>query len=387
MTTESIFNESTILRAITVWINDVELLNEDVMSVDMKWSFDGIAVVGKLLFKDTLEVASQKVFDGKTTVRIYVKDIYDEVFEKTFIVTDINNQESGDRWKIYSLTLIDRISFLLNNTYMSKGFNTDIVTAIDEVFTHLKIPDIMKEDKMEFIKGECKDISNIVIPQDRSLMEYFTDYLRYRGMRWWQTRSAFIIDKVVFNELEPIKDDEDKPIIYSNATTNQEYGFRINDFSTSYNDLLSMNDVRPVIKSYAYDFEKRSMQLDALNLTDVYDTIKMNDQDCSNLQKTTGARMDIQNSLNTDSQKLDIEDTYMINNILEIVVPGNFKYSRVGELMHVALKGNPLYTESALEGDTFHSGVFFISQIADKIIADKMIQKILLKRIDFKEPR
>jgi hypothetical protein len=46
-----------------------------------------------------------------------------------------------------------------------------------------------------------------------------------------------------------------------------------------------------------------------------------------------------------------------------------------------------MMTTQALEGDRFHSGTYFVSKMTDRYIGNKLIQKLVLNRIDLQKPR
>lgn len=386
---QKIFNEITILKAFTIWINDTELFPEDVLSLEIKWSFDQFYVSGSLIIKDSFGLSDLGMFNGTTEIKIYAKDFYDEPFDRKFTVINVSQQDYNERFKAYTLSFVDRIYFKMVNAYISTGFNDIPSNALDKFFTQLDIDTIIEDEKLSKDFGTDGEPEPFCVPQDRSSYEFFTQQMRRVGYRWWQDRNTIHAKKIDINQM-PVATAKE-PIVYSNNTDNDKYGFKIHDFDITYNNILNMNMAYPISSNMKFDPTSRSMNSTTLNLDDVYPTMKLNDMavDPSELTliHTTGQKVTTQEIMSTDQQKLEIEDVYMENSILNIVVPGNFKYNFPGQIVEVEFKGNPMIQKSSLEGDTFHSGKYFLKDVSDRYFGDKLIQKLKLVRADFMKPR
>lgn len=388
---QKIFTEITILKAFTIWINDVEVFQEDVLSLELKYSFDKFMISGTLSIKDSFGIAELDLFNGQTEIKIFARDFFDEVFERKFVVTSVSQQDYNERFKAYTFSLVDRIYFAMVNAYVSTGFNDIPSNALSKFFEQLNIDDIVDDEKLTKDFDVIGTPEPFCVPQDRSSYEFFTQQMRRVGYRWWQTRDSLHAKKVDINQLPESTDDNGDPIVYSNNTDNDKYAFKIHDFDISYNNILNMNMAYPISSNMKFDPTSRSMNSDTLNLEDVYPTMKLNDKavDPADLKlvHTVGKKITMQEISSTDKQKLDIEDVYMENSVLNIVVPGNFKYNFPGQIVEVEFKGNPIVQKASLEGDTFHGGKYFLKEVTDRYFGDKLIQKLKLVRADFMQPR
>jgi hypothetical protein len=388
---ENIFTETTVLSLYTVYINDQELLDEDVLSFEIMFDFRKSFIEGTLIIKDSFGIAELDIFDGKTTVKIKATDVYGEIFTRIFRITNVSNDEYSGRFKSYVLTVVDELFYKLATTYLSKSFSTDPVTALNEYLTELKLDTYLTDNNITKSFEAITEQYNFIVPQDRSIHEFFLYELKNNGYRFWQDRNSINIKNVTFKDLKYIQVENELNILtnvlYSNNTDNGLYGFKIHDFKMNYNNILNSNIEQPVIQHQVFDIAKKSIDTTTKNLSDVYTDMKLNNKDMSSLQHTTGARYDVDVGVYIGKQKLNVENIYFNNNKLEIVVPGNFKYNNVGMLVDVILKGNPTMQVQGIEGDTFHSGKYFVSKMSDRFIGDKLIQKLVLNRIDFQEPR
>jgi hypothetical protein len=387
---EKIFNEATILQSYVLEINDYQLFSEDILSLELLFAFNKPFIEGSLSIKDSLGISNLNLWDGNTKVKIYAVDIYGEKFSRVFRITGISNDEYLDRFKKYNINLVDELYYTLANTYLSKSFTEDPVSAFKKYMTELSLDTYLTDNKMTG-EYDSADSYSFVVPQDRSIYDFFSYEFKNNGLRFWQSRKSLNVKNITIADLEYVQyEDPDAGLTnarYSNNSDNDVYGFKIHDFKLKYNEIIKSNVEKPVILHQTYDITKKAIDSTTNNLSDIYSGISLNDKDMSTLQHTTGARYEVDADVFIDKQKLELEDIFMRNNSLEIVVPGNFKYNAVGYLAEVNLKGNPLMQSQSIEGDVFHSGKYIITKITDRYVGDKLIQKMVLNRVDFQEPR
>lgn len=387
---EKIFTNTTILQSYVVYLNNQELLEEDILSFELAFNFDKPYVEGNIMLKDSFGLADLDYFDGTTTFKVYASDMYGEIFSRVFRITSIAFEEYNERFQSFRFGLIDEFYYTLANTYISKSFSkTDPTAAFQEYLTELNLDTYLSDNKVEKNFEETSAYS-FVVPQDRSAYEFFSYEFRQNGLRFYQDRYTVNIKKVDFNALEFIQVDYARGtdhLKFSNNTENNEYGWKIHDWKLIYNDILTANLKRPIQEHQMYDITKKAIDNTTNNLKEVYGTMQQSDKDFSTLQHTNGAKYVTDADIYIDKQKVQIEDLYNKNTTLEIVVPGNYKYNRVGMLVDVVLKGNPYMNDSALLGDKVHSGVYMVAKITDRYIGNKLLQKVVLNRIDLNKPR
>lgn len=384
------FGPHTKLQTVKVYINDVQLSEEDVVSYEIEYEFDKPYVKGLLSFKDSYDYSKQAKFSDKSIVKIYAVDFFGEAYIRTFVITAISHEEFNNRFKKYNIEFIDEIYYSLKNTYLSKGFRKDSIAAFKEYLDELETVDgtpvsqYLSDKNINLEVSESIEKNPFVVPQDRSILDFFQYKFRREGLRFYQNKNTVFVTGVQPNSVDTIQVNGEN-VLYSDSTANDTYAFKIYDFVNTYNKNLELNEKKPIQKHMKYDITKKNIDETTVNLEDTYDTLNMNSRDMSTLQHTYGEKYIFEEDIFEEKQMLEVQDTYLKNNKFEIVVPGNFKYNDIGKLVEVRLKGNVMYSETDLTGDVFHSGLYFVNKITDKVIGDKMIQKLSLLRVDFQE--
>ena len=373
-----LFNRSTILQYNTVFINDYELSLEDVVSLEIKYDYFSFIVTGTMIFKDSVEISELDIWDAKTRIMVYGQDIYDEFFTRFFRVTNVQQELYNERFKAYNIEFMDTFSYEIKNTYISKSFNSSKSAAFQKYFDEFKWDDMISDDSPQLKKTfeDTGDVEPFIVPADRNILEYFEYAFSLKGYRLYQGRNVMRLTNEDFGSKEKLSE------TYTDNTENDIYGFKIHDYSLTFNPINISNTVKPKDKILKFDYNKiEDYETDLLE--DVYDSIKMNKKSMSSLQHTTGLKLRTQELLGKELHKYELEEAYLDNNTLEIVVPGNFKYNEIGKLVDVDFKGNPLLTDLSKKGNKFNSGVYFVSRVTDRFVGNKLIQRLTLNRIDF----
>ena len=378
---EKMFTETTVLQLLELRLNDEYVYPEDVISLEMTSTFDKPFIEGSIILKDSFALSELDIFDGKTILDFYGRDSHGDIFKRKFRIISIKNDEENERFKKYHMAFVDNIYYELINTYLSKSFKTDPITALKEYIDHLGLSEIMSENKVELL-ADSLEAYNFVVPQDRSVLEFLMYEFKQNGLKFWQDKSTLNIKKINYQTLEYVKDINGNNAIYTNNTANNDYVFKIQDYSHEYNNILKSNINKPVIEHLAFDQTKKVIDRTTTNLVDIYDDLKLNDKDLSDLQHTTGKRYETDVAILKDKQVLELQDEFTRNNKLEIVVSGNYKYNVIGKLANIQLKANPYMEKYVGEGDKFHSGTYFIHSIKDRYFGDKILSKITLYRMD-----
>ena len=381
----SVFNESLVssskLLAFDVFINDIQLNNEDIISCQIEWEPD-LEVGGNIIIKDTFDLNNLVKFDESTTIRIYSRDIHNKVFNRTFKIAGIKKEKYQQKNFVFAIDFIDRITFILKNTYLSKGFTDTPANIINSYFKYIELDKLLDEDKItkDF---EVSDIITVIVPQDRSLYDFLSIELDKLGLLIYQTR-----DKIILRKKESLLPSKLPlmPYDFKDNTDNQQYGWNIGDMRVNFNNSLELNQI-PVKNNMYYSISERKMKNIQMGVSDVYSAIKQSTKDVSGLQQTVGIKLETQERSTDFKLKYSIISTYSKNNNIELVIPGNFKYSDVLQRANLTLKGNALNKKSSFEGDQLLSGEYFISYVADRFVGDKLLQKYIINRLDLKEPR
>jgi len=382
---EKIFNDSTVLRYLSIKIDDVEIVKDDIIALEIKQDFYEFGIFGSMKIKDSFDLFNNGLinFNGVNRITISMVDFLEQKSIRTYRIIDTKTNPDNDRFKILDFVFQDEISFILGNTYLSKGFTDKPVNALKEYFTHLGIDDLVSTDVITYNLADVGTSRSFVIPQNVSVLDHFMYLLKHENIRLWQDRNGIYVNELVPSAMTPLEN-ENGEILYTNKTLNNEYMFKIHDTAEFKNQSIHTNYNKPVETIYRYNYIKEVLNT-TTNLTDELENFKLNSvksMDQSGLQQTIGTRLNTQGDEHIGSQTYDLFDSYMNNNQLLIAVPGSFEFNNIGNVANIVLKGNPLYTKSDLENDELSSGKYFISKVSDRIIGDKMINKLTLSRVD-----
>lgn len=388
MNIEKILTNSTILRHYSIKIDGQEMIPDEIISLEVKNDFFNFGISGVLKIKDSFDLNNSGIvlFNSSNKLTISIQDFLQDKSYRTYVITSVNYEPADERFKIIDIHFVDEISYILNNTYLSKGFNTTPIAAFKEYLTYLGIDDIVSSNKMIYDIEDTSTLQQFVVPQNTSVFEYFSWLFMQDNIRIWQDRATLHIKEVKPASLIPQNDANGNQIIYTNNTLNNEYIFKIHDFTEETNPTLLVNAINPISRVFRYNGEKKIIDT-TINLNDMVSDLTLNTMDVSGLQRTVGEKYSTQSIFTTGQQAHDLFSVYMRNNQVHIVIPGSVKYSNIGYVANVQFKGNPMYPKTQLEGDRLSSGKYFISAVSDRYIGDKLIQKLTLNRIDGQKPR
>lgn len=389
MGVEKILNGSTILKFLSVKIGDVEIPQDEIIALEIKQDFYDFGIFGTLKIKDSFDLTNNGLieFDGTNTITISTIDFLEHRSVRTYRIIANKVNPDTERFKILDFSFEDEITFILKNTYLSKGFTAKPVDALKEYFTHLGIDDIVETDKISYNLADVGTSRNFVVPQNVSVLDHFMYLFKRENIRFWQDRKGIHVNRLVPSEMTPLED-SNGVVEYSNKVGNNEYIFKIHDTQEIINHTILTNSLLPKETIYRYNYVKEIVDT-TLNLTDEFENLKLNSNksfDNSDLQQTNGSKLVTQGYFETGGQTYDLFDVYMNNNLLTIAVPGSLEFSNIGNVAEIVLKGNPLYAKSDMENNEFSSGRYFISRVSDRIIADKMINRLTLIRVDSVKP-
>jgi len=384
---EKILNDTSVLRYIHVSIDGEQLFPHDILSIEFAQNFDEFGIGGHMLFRDTFDINNNGLItlNGDNKLVISVKDFLGTSNKRTFRIVNTTVEPSGDRFKLYKFFFIDEITFQLMNSYVSKSFTGTPVAAFQSYMTELGIDKLLSADKLTTNITDTSTSDSFVVPQNISVLDFFTERFKQENIRIWQDRNGLYIKEINIGALTPMQNDG-KDIVYSNKTLNNEYLYKVHEYMENKNSVMRTNSEKPIMRTFRYNNDKKIVDL-TRNLTDVVPNIKLNTLDATGLQLTTGEKYDKQSFFTTGNQDYELFDSYGKNNSIDIVCSGSLKDSNIGNVALLELNGVVLSSDTALKGDVLTGGKYFISKVTDKIMGDKYINKITLSRVDARTPR
>jgi hypothetical protein len=382
-----IYSTTTQLKFLEVSIDDHVVIDEEIISLEIKYDFFNLPVEGTLKMKDSFDInnSGEVSLKADNKITVSMKDIADEKTFRTFRITAVDSTVYNERFKMYSISFVDEFSYQLMNTFASKSFNDTPINSFLSYLTEFELDKLLEADRMSISSEDNLGKSQFVVPQDRSVIDFFLYFLKAYNIRIWQDRYNLNIKEVKPAELTPIQIDGEE-VVFSNNIYENMSKYKIHDFEVSFNRTLDLNVTKPKEVNYKFEIVK-SPNVNTINLEDEYSNLKLNSIDLINLQQTTGNRFTTQTFQGTTPNQAEIFDIFMGNNILQIVVPAGIKEANIGNVVKLDFKGNPAFTDSSKEGDELMNGYYFITGISDLITGENLIHRYTLNRIDLNKPR
>jgi len=385
ISTDRIFSPESTLRNIKIYIDDIFISEEDVVSIDFENTFNVVSIIGKIIIKDSINIYRLIDLNESTKIKLDIIDNFGKIINRYFNITSVNIESWNADFRYLRLTFIDSLSFMLSTSYISKSFYDTPVNAILQIFDYLGVEkNILTPNNLLLLVKDDNDKVNFIVPSDRSVLEFFMYLFRNYGCRFWQTIDGVIIGRYLFNNLQERTESlngTDTIIKYTNNTSNHQNPFMIYDYRILTNQTLELNTKNPSQFNFN-SFDGKMFDVTSIKLSDFYDGLALGNQDLSNISFTFGEKYTNTTSPSIYNQLLTIEDAYFKNTQLEIIVKGNFTANPLGHVVLVDLKGNPTIVQSDISGDTTYSGKYFVYRAQEKIIGDKHISKLTLVRMN-----
>lgn len=380
----SAFTDSSILKKITYSIDDKPLGVEDIITAEIHWNKEYFAVSGTLLIKDNIDTANLLPLNSKNILEVYAEDGFDEFYFRKFMLINVKETRYKQRFKALNFEFVDRLTFSMMNTFIGKSYSnkklSDVFNDYAKKYKWYELID--SQVKLEVLETE-KIHQFLTVPQDRNFLEWFKEELAKEGLTMYQTRKMVRIgvkrDDLVPSKLEKI------PYSFSQMHDRADHPFRIHEHNTKFNPVLEQLKNVPIEAQQAFDFATKSMPKTQVKLEDVFDAIKTSTSKFNELQNTIGTKLSTLSNRELEKVKTKIQDGFLKNSELSIIVVGNFKYNNYYQNADVVLTGNLEHKQGQIEGDITMSGVYTIQSVVDRMISSRILQKITLARTNFQE--
>lgn len=354
---------------------ELKILNEHISSYEMKYERNSPILIGFLIFTDMFDII--RAIDIKEVrIQVYFNDLFNKSFIRYFKVIDSIESYDKMKSKHYLFSLVDEVSYALSNIYISKSFQSSKVVAFKQILNEYNINSIISNNKLKTLIEVDSNNENFVIPKNVSVLDFFISEFNKIGYSFFQTRDGFYVRK--FENISPVKLEEIKEPFMYNAS-NQLYKHLIYEFD---NTAMSGNNVlnNPNHKSYFFDPEKKQV----LTIDKTYDDLKsdmsLNNNNIS-LQKNIGSLSSFQNRLDANQHSSNIKENSLSTFKIILVING-YNNNDINKIYNVQLPGHKGNVKSQYEGNVHSSGKYVSLSVVDKIIGDKMIQKVTLGRSD-----
>lgn len=371
-TSDRVINAGTKVKSYGIKIGGVDLIKETIASIELSFRNDTPVVLGRLLIDDLYDMNSQVIWKD-VVVKVFYMDVFDKFLDMECFITGITETYDEQFNKKYVIELQDKYSYKLQNSFLSKGFNTDLVSALKKYMEELGLTSY----KTDF--DAISKVEEFAVPKHIDNLTFFIMEFAKRGYTFYQTKEKIVVKHI--DKLRPkqdlVENDPGKP--FKNETDNQLYKNRISSMRTFF---IKRKSVMPITKTFAYNPGSKSMVSTSDNDNSPYYL----SNDPINLQTSsgggyTGVREIYQTHMNFDQHRLNMKESFMRQSEVEIICNGYIK-NDVNQVYELELKGNPAGGEQQAKGNTVISGKYVSNTVMDKLVGDSLIQRIHLYRAD-----
>jgi len=383
---KTLLDRKTVLQNITIKLGSFELLIDDVITMEFNHSIDKFGIFGHVTVKDTYDFNNSGLVDlnGDSLLHITMMDFSGNSSKRTYRILKIEAEQTDYRFKLYTFILQDEISFVLDNTYLSKSFTKTPIQALTDCLTHVGVDELLNSDLLTMSSLDTTTVDNFAIPQNTSLLSFFKRKLRQENVHFFQDRNGINIKQININELTLKQNSQGQDILYSNNASNSQYLYLIHDYMQTKNNIGLVSELTPISRIFCLNSDKIISDV-TKNPNDVIGSLSSNThlpsfpkmQELYKTQIVPGTKI----------QEFDLFNSLTSTNMLKITVPGDVKNANAGTLISLDMKGNILNTDSMNKGDVNTGGKYLIQSVQDRIITDKLIHKYTLIRVDSRTPR
>ena len=376
MPIQSVSIPVTIMKSMTVQLNDKKLPLDDVINISMTNSFFTFGITGAITFKDTYSLANSQSFkfDGSTTITLIFFDYMQNRRKFIFNVIDMDVDDSA---RVYVITLkfIDPFAFALHNLYVPKSFNGTITDAFSQIVSNYSLERELTKNALSLEIGSSSEVRNFVMTSGLSAYDFFSREFRRANIRMWQDEATVYVKEFRLSSAD--KND----LKYSTNSNNQNYLFRIHDFKKY--DVSKSAAIVNLPAKLVTRFSNKTVIQDTVNLDDFYSDLILNNNDMfKNLQgDAVGKSYSVMNDT-VGAQKYDLFNTFIENEKLDIVVPGTLKENQPGRVITVEIGDKSQYVKARQLGNRTSSGKWFIKTVQSRFFGGRFIQRLRLGRFD-----
>lgn len=225
----------------------------DITDCVIIWDYSIFLVEGYILYKDSAKYLEFIPPTNDIKIKIYGKDKVGITFERIFTVTSINKDLSDSKFVGSKIEFMDEYSNMINNTYISKGYNnknaTEIINDILQTSPLITTPLKVISPNKDLPKYE-----NYVIMGNKSLAANINNLENQdNAILINQRKHISFIKTDKLGELTP---DVSNGIVFSNDPQYENTPFFASNVQINYSNNLNNNIVLQDSVSYQVDTKK-----------------------------------------------------------------------------------------------------------------------------------
>lgn len=352
--------------------NYIEIIPEWVLDYEALYARNSPKIIGYIIIRDTLDLTAYTDLN-KAKIEIFFTDVFDNHNHTIFNIT--NFKEEAGSTKTLSIQLQDSISYILENTFISRSFNKKTkVQVLSDFITELKINDIIKQQKSKLSFDGDGRKTPFTIGRKENLLKAFQRLFNTAGFIMYQDREGFKVRKrsnILPSKLEIEKD------IFKDGEQNNLYKNKIFDCEVVLLDKEQANKIG-FEKSYGFDHKSKTMV--EYNNNNYLSEVGTNKDD-RDFRDTTGTKVSYRNAVEEDGYKSDVQEEMLKMSQMIISVVGLVERD-INKVIEVVLQGNKSYADGEINGNVPTSGKYLVYSIIDKYFSGKYIQQLRLCRSD-----
>lgn len=389
---QNLFDKGSELSVFKLKTPKHEFLGESIEETEIQWSSKELQSEAVIIVLDKTDfLNSFETFKPEDNIiSFYVEDRHldpktnkKSLFQKNYIITqisEIKDDESNN--KGHQIKMIDSVSYLLKNTFFSKGYiATTFSNVVEDIFEIFKIKDMLPKTAEIIINKTKETKTNFVIPGNMNLYDFLMYQCNREGCILYQDKSGIYmknIDDLFVKNLNKIEVTK----TFKQDDPDPAYQFKINDLTSEFNSCFE-NLHYPKTITYVYDPKNKKILPKQQNFNEIYENINFTKSSEKYIQNTSGTYYDVgEVNLSDNSLKKKTYLNYLKNNTLDMILAGSISGNILLELRDVNILGSTKTNDGYTKGNETLNGSYLVLSISDKIINNKYIQNIILGRVN-----
>lgn len=373
MSRETLFNESSMVKQLTLKLDGQEIPQDDIQSCEVKYDMFSSCIIAVFIIKDTYNLKSSNTvkFNGDTKIEFSATDYQRNMWRNTFRV-QTTSIETAARSTYIKLTCFDEASYLLYNYTKAGSSKQSATQEIRAKLAETKVQASL-DNNHKTVKTSSSDFDGQAwtIPGSLDYYSFFTEQLKKEFSYIYQTHYEFRIGKIEPNSLR-MMDHE-----YTTDATYNQHMFKIHQHSIKDPDKISI----PKLSVIRYVGKEK--KVDKVTVDNVMTSIILNGNADAfkNVQSTDGDIM-LATTDPLPCQLYDLFESMLKVNQLAIWIVGDFKYNDIGQRVKVKIGADTVFNKNHIQGNQTASGVYVCTSLTDYFTGGKFVQKAVLSRFD-----
>jgi hypothetical protein len=364
--------ESCNFKILTITINDIEIQPNYISDLSVDWSGQ-FRIYGYVTINDHYDIVNTMLKEPGQRMKIKIIDNYDDVFIREFVITNSGEVKEQD-FKTVQLRFQDTISYVLQNTFIAKSYEETTLVDVLNDYLELEAKTSMDEYNLKVLSKTTRTLKNFVVPLHIDFLTFIENEFKREGVFFYQTRKYLVIGD---DDIPEMFRSDDLPYVQVGKT--DWYGFKMLEYKLQFNNIRKTMNLQKS-NMLVFDPETKSIVSYDKSLTDFMENMNTGGE-VKNSQLTNGAQHKTKSTL-IDTQEYQHLD-YKYNTEMNIIVPGNLKYSLLWKQVIVKVSGSQVSIETRESGDVALSGEYQISRVEDKfLVGQKFVQRLTLRRIN-----